>query len=116
MQEIQKIFIRLQENKKKAKDINKMLADAYMQNQEFAEHHEKIKVLAEKKKQIKIAINQLHTSEVTQLEDLKIDIAADKEMISDIVLSTMMKGETVEVKDQYEQPCLPIFSVKFVKE
>ena len=36
-------------------------------------------------------------------------------MMSDIALNKIMKGETVEITDQYDNKYEPLFSVKFRK-
>jgi hypothetical protein len=46
---------------------------------------------------------------------MKIDLDSDMEMISDLALNQLMKGETVKVKDEYEVEYDPLFTVKFKK-
>lgn len=93
-----------------------MLKEAYEQVPEYNELMEKRKANTARLKQVKEHVNQDYQSEVTKLEDLRIDLASDQELLNDIALSTMFKGETVEVKDTYEQLYLPIFKVTFKKQ
>jgi hypothetical protein len=57
-QDIQSIFNRIQETKKKMKDIKVMLRDALDSNGEYQEMMEKSKVLRENKKRVETAIKE----------------------------------------------------------
>lgn len=115
MQDIQQIFVRVQEAKKKQKDIMTLWKDALKASLEYQEVSDKLKNLREKKKQLETTIREQFSEEFTKLEDIKIDIASDMELLSDTALSQFMKGETVQVKDQYENEYEPVFVVRFKK-
>lgn len=115
MQDIQQIFNRIQEAKKKQKDIRKMYKDALDGVMEFQEIQEKMKSLREKKKRIETTIKEQFSSEITKLEDLKIDLESDAQLLADIALAKVSKGELIEIKDQDENEYEPIFNVKFKK-
>jgi len=115
MQDIQSVFNRIQESKKEQRDIRKMYKDALDGVQEYQEIQEKTKSLREKKKRIETTIKEQFASELTKLEDLKIDIESDTQMITDIALSKITKGETVEVTDQHDNEYEPVFNLKFKK-
>jgi hypothetical protein len=115
MQNIQEVFIRIQENKKKLKDLKSTYKDALDTAPGYKEVVDQLKVLREKKKHIENAVKENFSSEFTKIDDITIDIQSDQEMMSDIALTTVMKGETVSVKDQYEQEFEPTFAVKFKK-
>lgn len=115
MQNIQEIFARIQKNKKKMKDLKSSYSEALRTVQEYVDAMEKLKTLREKKKSIENTIRQDFANEFQQIEDLKIDLESDNEMLSDIALTQVMKGETVAVTDEYEQNYEPVFQVKFKK-
>ena len=115
MQDIQEIFNHIQEIKKKQKDIKSAYKEALDSSQEYGEINEKLKTLRERKKQIEAATKADFSSEFTKLDDYKIDLESDNAMLSDAALSKMVKGETVEVTDEYNNKYEPIFSVKFKK-
>lgn len=115
MQDIQQIFNRIQESKKKQKEIRKMYKDALDGVMEYQETQEKMKSLREKKKRIETTIKEQFTSEITKLEDIKIDLESDTQLISDIALAKVSKGELIEIKDQDENDYEPIFNVRFKK-
>lgn len=115
MQDIQEIFNRIQEVKKKSKDIRAAYKDALAASGEYKEIDEKIKTLRERKKQIEQSVKSDFSGEFTKLEDYKVDLESDNTMLSDAALTKLMKGETVEVVDEYNNKYSPEFSVKFKK-
>jgi len=115
MQDLQEIFLRLQAAKKRQRDIRQMYKDALANTPGFTQLVDDLKAMREKKKQVEQAIREQFSSEMTELEDLKLDIESDNQLISDVALTQYVKGETVEVADEYENQYEPIFSVKFKK-
>lgn len=115
MQNIQEVFNRLREIKKEAKDLKDMYKDALAQADEYDEITEQIKTLREKKKQIETRIQAEMGRAYEKLDDLKREVDTNKEMLSDIAMTTLMKGETVEVKDEYDNVYEPAFKVNFKK-
>lgn len=115
MTNIQEIFSRINETKKKQKDLRTAYKDALDTSLEYKEINDKLKTLREKKKQIEGSIKQQFSSELTKLDDYAIDLASDAELLSDAALTTLMKGETVQVTDEYENKYEPSFNVKFKK-
>ena len=115
MQDLQEIFNRIQEIKKKSKDIRAAYKDALASSGEYKEIDEKIKALRMRKKQIETSIKNDFSSEFTKLEDFKVDLESDNTMLADAALTKLMKGETVQVVDEYNNTYEPAFSVKFKK-
>src|SRR3989338_6512832 len=101
MQDIQEIFYHMQEVKKQQKDIRSAFKEALDTSLEYKDLSDKIKVLREKKKQIENVTRQNFSSELNKLDDYKIDLESDAVMLSDTALSKLMKGETVQVIDEY---------------
>ncbi len=115
MIDIQEIFNRIQETKKKQKDIRSAYKEALASSEEYKEIKEKIDTLRARKKQIEASIKENFAGELTKLDDLKIDLESDAVMLSDMALSKLMKGETVQVTDQYNNNYEPLFTVRFKK-
>lgn len=115
MQNIQEVFNRIREIKKEQKDLKDMYKDALAQADEYDEIVEEMKTLREKKKQIEARIQQEMGRAYEKLEDLKNEVETEKEMLNDIAITTLMKGETVEVKDEYDNPYEPTWKVSFKK-
>ncbi len=115
MIDIQEIFNRIQETKKKQKDIRSAYKEALAASEEYKEIKDKVETLKARKKQIETSIKENFSSELTKLDDLKIDLESDAVMLSDMALSKLMKGETVQVTDQYNNNYEPLFTVRFKK-
>lgn len=101
--------------KKEQKDLKDMYKDALVQADEYEEIIEEIKTLREKKKQIETRVQQQLGRAWEKLDDLKREVESEKEMMNDIAITTLMKGETVEVKDEFDNPYEPIWKVNFKK-
>ncbi|OGH64565.1 MAG: hypothetical protein A2821_01080 [Candidatus Magasanikbacteria bacterium RIFCSPHIGHO2_01_FULL_41_23] len=115
MQNLQEIFSRIQKAKAKQKEIKEVYKDALAGTPEYQELGDKIKTVRERKKQIEQTIREQFSHELTQLEDLQVDIESDNELMSDVALTQLIKGEAIEIKDQYENQYEPVFNVKFRK-
>lgn len=113
--EIQEVFSKIRVMKKEQKDLKEMYKDALAQADEYEEIVEKIKELREKKKQIETRIQGELGRAWDKLEDLKLEVESNKEMMNDIALTTLMKGETVLVKDEFENTYEPTWKVNFKK-
>lgn len=115
MQDIQEIFNKIEESKKEMKDIKATYKGALENVQEYMEIQEQMKALREKKKRVEETVKAQFASEITKLEDLKIDIESDMELLSDIAISKIAKGESIGITDKYSNEYEPTFKVKFKK-
>lgn len=115
MQDLQAVFIRMQQAKKRIKDINALYKDALKTTPEYEELQDKLKQLRERKKQIENAIKETFAKEMIELDDLKVDLESDKELMSDMALSQLVAGKAVELTDEFANQYEPKFSVTFKK-
>lgn len=115
MQNVQEVFNKIREMKKEQKDIRDMYKDALVQADKYEEIVEEIKVLREKKKEIEARIQADLGRSWEKFEDLKLQVDAEKEMLNDIAISTLMKGETVVAKDEFDNIYEPVWKVNFKK-
>ena len=115
MQNIQDVWIRIQETKKQQKNITQIYKDTLESSQEYKEVAEKAKELSVRKKQLETEAKMDLGGEYDKLHALKKEIQLDKELLSDIAVSNLMKGETVKITDPENNEYEPIFSVKFKK-
>ena len=99
MQNPQEVFNKIQTNKAKVKDLKKAFKDDLESVSGYVDICDQIKALKEKKKQIEETTKSAWEKELTQIEDLTIDIKSDQEMLSDILVTAAMKGETVQIVD-----------------
>jgi hypothetical protein len=113
MQNIQDVFNRIQERKKEQRSIKLIYKDIIDGSEEYREVKEKLEELRARKKQLEsLAWSEAGTKD--KYEIINLEVKADREMLSDLALSTLMKGETVKISDgdnEYE----PLFSVRFKK-
>ena len=115
MEDLQQLFNKMQAAKKEMKEIRKEFKDILAQDAEYQEIVEKINVLREQKKQHELSAQRDMGMRWEKLEELKGEIKTLQEMISDISLSTLMDGETVEVRDEYDNLYEPYYNVNFKK-
>lgn len=115
MEDLQQIFDRVKE----FKNQQKLIRDAYKSElahhseyQEIKDDLEKVKI---QKKEIETSIKTAMAKDFEKLEDLKLDIEADNEMISDLAFNKLMKGEKVEISDELGNKYDPVIVVKFQK-
>ncbi len=115
MANIQEIFDRMQATKKEQRELKKVYRDSLANSASYQRVVEDLKALKEKKKDLEQAIKDDMRSEFDKLERLKVDLESDKELINDLALNQMLKGQAIDIKDQHENQYEPIFSVKFKK-
>lgn len=114
MQSLDEVYKRLEENKKKRKEMTKMLKDELNNNARYQELQDEMKTLREEKKGIEADV-QSQAGNLSELDELKIEIATDMELLSDIALNMYANEETVEIVDQYDNKWYPQFKVTFKK-
>ncbi len=115
MQDIQAIFHRIEENKAKMKDLKNVLKDALSNNQSYVEASDVAKNATEKKKSIKKEIESGISDVMMKLQDLKIDMDSDLELLSDAAMTMITQGQSVSLSDKYENEYEPVFKVNFKK-
>ena len=115
MSKLDEVYSRLNTNKKRRSEIQKMIKDELSHNQRYQELKEEMKDLGDEKKMIEEEVRS-SGSEGRELDDLKLEIQTDQELLSDIALTMYSKNETVEIVDEYDQSWYPVFKVSFKKQ
>jgi len=115
MANIQEVFNRIQKTKKEQKELKTMYRDALNNSGAYQRSLEELKKLKEEKKKYEDGIKQEFSSEFDKLEILKNELMNDNQLLSDIAMSQVAKGEKIEISDEYETKYEPIFSVRFKK-
>ncbi len=115
MQDIQEIFKRINETKMERKKVADIRKETRANSKPYQDAVEEYEAARAKKKEIESALDVELSSELEQLERFKQSLESDQEMLSDIVLTKLMKGETVELMDENETAYEPVFSVRFKK-
>ena len=115
MKNIQEVFDRIEETKREQRHITQMYKDSLDNSPEYQEILDKLKKLKQQKKELEDGAKADLGGEWDKLDLIKLHIREDKEMLSDIAISTLMKGETVKVTDKNKAEYEPVFSVRFKK-
>jgi len=115
MSDVQSLFNQLQDAKNEQKEIRKEYRDALLHESSYQEITEEMKVLRDKKKLIESEIQSHLGNRWERMEELKYDITETQQMISDLAMSSIMKGESLDIKDEYNVLYEPQFSVTFKK-
>lgn len=114
-QNLQEVFKRIQDRKKEQSEIKKIYRDALSINGNYQEVLEELEALKLKKKKIEAGVQSDFKEEFDKLEGLKLNIAGDSQMLSDLALTQLTSGQTVKIVDENKTEYEPIFTVKFKK-
>lgn len=115
MAQLQEIFDRIKETKAEQKILKEGYKNALENHTSYKNVIEDLDKLKQKKKDIEEDIKLEMKSDFEKLDRIKLDLADDKMMLSDIAINVLMSGKTVEVNDEYGNRYEPEFSVKFKK-
>lgn len=113
--EIHEVFNRIKEKKQEKKKIHASFKDALQNSKAYQDVLEEFERIKAKKIQAETAIKAEFEAELRKIDELKTHLASDVQLLSDMALTSLMKGETVEVTDEYDQKYEPVFSVRFKK-
>lgn len=115
MQSLQEVFQRSQNHKKNLKDLKAQLREALASDGAYKGIAEQMKGLRERKKQIEQTTKEHFAGELLKMDELDMDISSDADMMMDIALSMLAKGERIEVTDTFGNVFEPVFKVSFKK-
>jgi len=101
---------------KKKKGLMTSIKDAHKNYKEFDDIKDEMDKLKVRKKEIDSAVRNEYSSEYNDLDDVKTDIKDTKMMLSDLMWNEIMKNNTVEVVDQYDQKYVPEVNVTLRKD
>ncbi len=112
MRDIKEIFEKIQQHKQEQREINRSLKDALKNSAEYQDLLDQMNRL----KARKISIESSVKGDIEQKIDLlKLHIKESTQTMSDIALTTLMKGESIRIIDSNQNEYEPIFSVRFKK-
>jgi DNA polymerase III delta prime subunit len=116
MTSLQEVFDRIQQSKKEQRIIRTTYRDALSANGSYQEAMEKLRGYKLRKNQIEDRVKEDMAQEYKRLEDLNFDIKSDQELLSDLSINQLTKGEEVVVTDEDANRYEPLFTVKFKKK
>jgi predicted nuclease with TOPRIM domain len=115
MKDIQGVYDTMEERKKMLKDLKDMYKDATENSLPYQNILERLQEIKNQKALLEKSIKDGMGKDYDKMEELKSELQSDKEMMTDIALTKLMQGETVELKDKYDNQYEPVFSVRFKK-
>lgn len=115
MVNVQEIFNKIKERQKEQKTIRQIYRDVVSNSQEYQNILEEYETIKLKKKKIEENLKNELREEMDKLYSIKTDIESEKEILNQATLTKLLKGEAVEITDEYNNKYEPIFSVRFKK-
>jgi ethanolamine utilization protein EutQ (cupin superfamily) len=113
---LQDVHARIRQKRKESSEIKRSIADELANNPRYQQLVEEIKKLKEEKKSFENQAWAAASHDAEKLDLLKLDIASDKQVLSDVALNMYVAGEKVEVIDENNTRWVPNFSVTFTKD
>jgi hypothetical protein len=110
-QQLPEVFKRIQDRKKEQRELKALYRDALSTNGQYQQLKEELEALKLKKKKLEATIQADFKSEFDKLEGLKLNIAGDNQVLSDIAVGQLANGEVVKIIDENNVSYEPIFTV-----
>ena len=109
------VFKRIQDKKKEQRELKAMYRDALAVNGDYQKLLDELNDLKLKKKKLEAGVQADFKEEFDKLEGLKLNIAGDNQLLSDLAMTQLTSGETVKIIDENKVEYEPIFTVRFKK-
>lgn len=109
------VYRRLQNAKKKQKDLRDMYKDALTHSKSYQEVKDELEKLLEKKRRIEAAVKADFVNEQAEIDKIRTNMASDKQLLTDLALTQLMKGQEVEITED-EVSYEPVFKVNFKRK
>lgn len=115
MSRIQDVYNRLQESKRKQKEIKEAYKNELDNSVAYQNILDELDNFKAKKKAIEDDVKSSMGGNWDKLEKVKADIQDDNQLLADLSINKMMTGQNVEIEDERGDKFYPEFSVKFKK-
>ena len=112
---LKEVYQRVQQNKKLLKELKRSARDVLDTHQPYVEANEAIKQKKKELKALEIQLMATNMVDLDEINNLKIDVKTDEEMLKDLALTLLMKNEKVELVDNYDNKFIPELRVAFKK-
>ncbi len=113
---LQELLNEIRTLKAERKKIKDSLKDELSHDERYKQVNEELSTLKLERKSIETRVHESVPGEAQKLEDLDQEIKASEELLSDLAFNLIMKNESIELKDEYENTYLPQMKVTFKKE
>jgi hypothetical protein len=115
MKDPQEIFNELQELKQGQRDIRKDYRNILLQSSEYEAVTDKLEALRAEKKEIELSAQGELGSTWDKFEDNKQKVKDLEQILTDVAMTNLMEGKTIEVRDQWDTLYEPVYKINFKK-
>jgi len=112
---MQEVFDKIQEFKELRREIGREYRDALSQSSGYEDVKEELSKLREKKKTMESRVQAEMGSRFERLEKAKSEIENLEQMLTDIAMTTLMNGESINIKDKNNVEYEPSYKITFKK-
>lgn len=109
------VFKRIQDYKKEQRDLKSAYRDALTVSAEYQGIKEELEALKLRKKKTEMSVQSAFKEEFDKLEGLKLNIAGDNQLLSDLAINQIIAGEAIKIVDENKVEYEPVFTVRFKK-
>lgn len=111
---VQDIFSRLKEKRDQARVVVRKYKEELSTSAEYQKIKDDMERLRSRKKAYEKSTKEQTGANFARIDELKFAIRQDAQLLSDVALTAIMKGEPVAVKDDHAE-YEPVFTVRFRK-
>lgn len=115
MPDLKEIHARIRAKKDEKRKVNVIFKDVMDQSKPYQDVLDEMKKLKVKKTQIETELRSDFGKEMEQLERLAIDLKSDEVLLTDLSLTMLMKGQSLDLTDENDVKYEPIFRITFKK-
>lgn len=113
---LQELHTELRQKKDERKKLKAAIKDELKHHSRYAEVLDEMMTLKAEKKSIETQVREAVPQDSARLADLDAEIKADEELMSDLAMNLILKNESVELRDEYENRYVPLMKVIFKKD
>jgi len=115
MPDLKEIHSRIRAKKDEKKKVKTIFKDVLAQSKPYQDVLDELKKLKAKKVQIETGIRADFGKELEQLERLALDVKTDEMLLTDLSLTMLMKGQSLDLTDENDVKYEPVFRITFKK-
>jgi predicted nuclease with TOPRIM domain len=113
---LQELHNELRQKKEERKKLKESIKDELKHHARYGEVVDEMTTLKAEKKSIETQVRESVPQDARRLADLDAEIKADEELMSDLAMNLILKNESVELRDEYENRYVPLMKVVFKKD
>ena len=111
---LKELHDRIKIEKSKRKDLKKIVKDTLTNSHAYNEALQAVELAKEKLSRVKAALMDDLREELVSIDKCNNEIKSDQMLLSDVAMTELMKGQTVEIDDPDVEHILnPVFKVSF---